>query len=458
MYTQQRIRDPLHNLILFKPEEFDDAMWHVLQTRPFQRLRRIKQLGFSDFVYPGATHSRFAHSVGVFHIARRLMKTIKEHVGNDYKPNKAQRALAAALVHDVGHGPFSHAFEDVGKKLGLKMTNHELVSDTLIRKSDIAKTLDDKLGTSFSTDVANIIGSEGAKDMYSAVVSSQFDADRLDYMRRDRLMTGTEHSAIDFEWLISNLEVDSVPYGIDETPVGMLDTFVLGPKAIHAAEAYVLGLFQLYPTVYLHKTTRGAEKLFVELLCKVITLAQDGSLGNTGLSANHPLAMFAKEPENIEHILNLDDTVIWGSLPMMADAKDRDVANYAARLRGRNLFKCCDIRERLAARLNFKDPEASEKLDTLCAKANDKIKQWLTEHSKSSILIDETKREPYKTLDPSKGPLNQIRIRTNDGKQVDLRERSKIVSAIETFKVFRTYTAVEDNDAKGFIESIIDGE
>lgn len=140
-YREQRIRDPVHNLIQFKASEFDDVLWRALQTRPFQRLRRIKQLGFSDFVYPGATHSRLAHSVGVYCTAQRLMSIIQEHLGSDYKTMKAQTALAAALVHDVGHGPFSHAFEEVGKRLSLKLAKHELVSDVLIRDSEIGECL-----------------------------------------------------------------------------------------------------------------------------------------------------------------------------------------------------------------------------------------------------------------------------------------------------------------------------
>lgn len=250
MFTAQRIRDPLHNLIEFRANQFENALWGVIQTRPFQRLRRIRQLGFSDLVYPGATHSRFAHSLGVFHTARRLMWIIREHLGETkYRETLAHQALAASLVHDIGHGPFSHAFEDVGRRLKLKMADHEIVSDVLIRSGEVADALN-LMGSGFANDVANIITKAGPGDLYSAVVSSQFDADRLDYMRRDRLMTGTEHGAIDFDWLVANLEIGNVPSGVDEASLGNLETFVLGPKAVYAAETYVLALFQLYPTVY----------------------------------------------------------------------------------------------------------------------------------------------------------------------------------------------------------------
>src|SRR5271157_5403339 len=134
--SNQRIRDPVHDLIEFSNSELERTLWKVVQTRPFQRLRRIKQLGFSDLVYPGASHSRFAHSVGVFHTARQLMTVIERHLGGEFEPSKARTALAASLVHDLGHGPFSHAFEDVGRRLGLKIAEHEHVSDVLIRESE----------------------------------------------------------------------------------------------------------------------------------------------------------------------------------------------------------------------------------------------------------------------------------------------------------------------------------
>src|SRR5262245_24097761 len=141
MPKQQRIRDPLHDLIEFNVErsQVERVLWRVLETRPFQRLRRIKQLGFSDFVYPGATHSRLLHSVGVFHTARRLLRIIERHTG--VKEARGDQALAAALVHDLGHGPFSHAFEKIGERFRLKMANHETVSDTIIRNSEVTSLL-----------------------------------------------------------------------------------------------------------------------------------------------------------------------------------------------------------------------------------------------------------------------------------------------------------------------------
>jgi HD superfamily phosphohydrolase len=254
----QRIRDPIHNLIEFENRDFEQMCWGIIQTPQFQRLRRIKQLGFSDFVYPGACHSRFSHSVGVFHTARLLARMIKRIRGDGYDQRRAQIAIAAALVHDLGHGPFSHAFEDVVRKVGLG--KHETTSVRLIKDSEVAGVLD-SFAPGFADAVAQIINNKVPDDIYAAIVSSQFDADRLDYMRRDRFMTGAQSSAIDFEWLLANLEVRRVKIGQDEKEVREIETLVVGQKATLAAEAYVLGLFHLYPTVYFHKATRACLQL-----------------------------------------------------------------------------------------------------------------------------------------------------------------------------------------------------
>jgi HD superfamily phosphohydrolase len=445
-------------------------MWRVVETRSFQRLRRVKQLGFSDLVFPGATHSRLAHSVGVFHTARQLMKVIEAHLGQrSFEPTRAHVALAASLVHDLGHGPFSHAFEEVGRRLGLQTADHEYVTDTLIRNSEVSEALR-PLGSGFASDVADVIKRSGPDTLYDAVVSSQFDADRLDYMRRDRLMTGSEHAAIDFTWLLANLQVGEVEYGVDDRKVGMIKTFVLGPKAVHAAEAYVLGLFQLYPTVYYHRATRSAEKIFTELLVRAIALIRDGCTTPTGIPENHPIMRFAKEPNKVENVLFLDDAVIWGALSMMADATDNAVSEFAVRLRDRQLYKCIDVRTRLAEQFgeeatgakegsDERSEELTERVDRACASINEKVHQWLSEAASETprILIDQAIREPYKRFQESKGPLNQIRIKTDSGRLVDLGERSRIVRAIKPFRVFRLYYAERDDPTQRFIQGLIEG-
>lgn len=461
MPKQQRIRDPIHDLIEFNVErsQLENVLWRVIQTRPFQRLRRIKQLGFSDLVYPGAAHSRLVHSVGVFHTARRLMKVVEKYLRA--KDARVDQALAAALVHDLGHGPFSHAFEKIGERFSLRMANHEAVSDILIRDSEVSEELRD-MGSGFANDVADMVSGNGAPSIYSAIVSSQFDADRLDYMRRDRLMTGSRHAGIDFEWLIENLEVGEVEHSVDETRLKPVQTFVLGRKAIAAAEAYVLGLFHLYPTVYFHKATRGAEKIFTELLSRALTLIKNDSIEKTGLPRTHPLVKFALTPDDIECALALDDTVIWGGLCLMADSDDEWINDFAKRMRDRKLYKCIDVRAKIAHDKGDGATLSSE-ADTVCAAIADEVGKCLDEWSAKlpdgppRILLDEVQRSPYKKLtEDSKGPLNQINIRTEGDHLVDLSKRSNVVAELKTYKAFRLYHAEGDDDAKSKIDKIIE--
>jgi uncharacterized protein len=457
----QRIRDPLHNLIEFPADQFHDVMWRVIQTREFQRLRRVKQLGFSELVYPGATHSRFAHSLGVFHTARKLMKVVRDHLGDRaYQPSKANTALAAALVHDLGHGPYSHAFEDVGRRLKLTMADHEKVTDLLIREGEVSEAFRD-LGSGFSSDVADVIRKSGSGSIYRAVVSSQFDADRLDYMQRDRLMTGTHHGMIDFDWLLSNLDVANVPYGVDGEIVGDVETFVLRPKALHAAEAYLLGLFQLYATVYLHKATRGAEKLFTELLSQLIQLAKNGSVAHTGLNDKHPLIRFAKHPEKLDNALALDDAVIAGALSMMTDAKDRLIRYFSVRLRDRKLFKCIDVRERLGQQLPRRGA-GSNALNKACKAVEETLVEWSQQNSQEipRILIDRPEREIYRMSEESKGPVDQIMMKSGNGSEppVDVASVSQVIKAIEPFKALRVYFEVGDEKAKAAVAQAVDKE
>ncbi len=460
--STQRIRDPLHDLIEFSTDELERNLWKVLQTRPFQRLRRVKQLGFSDFVYPGASHTRFAHSVGVFHTGRQLMKIVEDHTGTRVE-SKEHRALAAALVHDLGHGPFSHSFESVGKRLELKLADHEVMSDLLIQNGEVADILNE-MGSGFARDVADIVAGRGKKSVHCAVVSSQFDADRLDYMRRDRLMTGTQHSAIDFTWLLANLTIAEVPVGVDDSQVGSIETFVIEPKAIHAAEAYVMGLFQLYPTIYFHKATRGAECLFTELLVKVVELVRDGKWKETGLPLAHPLIRFAKDPEDLEVALDLDDAVVTGALTQLAGASDPLVSEFSRRLHDRKLFKCHDIRREVASKIDPKSSNSDDyidKIDKLCAALREKLDDWKSgnEDAIPRILIDETARSPYKPIDESKGFLDQINVRVDGGSGlVDLRDRSHVVAGLKSFKVFRAYVSENDSEARDAVEGIVKGE
>lgn len=439
----QRIRDPLHDLIEFDTSRFDQMLWHVIQSPPFQRLRRVRQLGFSEYVYPGATHTRFAHSLGVLFNARRLMRNVKRYIGTDnFDQFRSEAALTAALLHDVGHGAFSHSFESIGKSLNLKYAKHEDVSDEIIRNTEVAEILD-SYAPGMSKQVADIIGAKAPGDVYSSVVSSQFDADRLDYMQRDRMMSGTQHSEIDLTWLIANLELDAVPFGVEEEKVGEIETFVLSSKAIFAAETYVVGLFQLYPTVYFHKATRSAEKVFFFLFERVFRLVQQGDIDLVGLSKANPIVAFAENPDSLENALRLDDSVIWGSLAELCGSKDALIAQLATMLRERRLPKAIDLRSAVSRELG--DSVPADVTDKAVLLIRNSLNEWIDEQGAElpPIWIDTAQRVPYKEFQEDIGPLNQILIRHNGG-LVDLKEVSPIVDSIRPFKLDRAYVAFPD--------------
>jgi HD superfamily phosphohydrolase len=227
----QRIRDPVHDLIVFDDNETDQIAWRLLNAREFQRLRRIRQLGFSDLVYPGATHSRLAHCIGVYHTARRLIQIITSRLSpEDRRPERALIVQLGALLHDIGHGPFSHAFEHAVKG----RTHVEWGAQIILGETEVNGILRE-IDPQLPQEIANLLREEQPKDIYSAVVSSQFDADRLDYLRRDRLMTGVEFGHLDIEWIFDCLQVGRITLGDAQDPVEE-PCLYLGPKGVQVAE------------------------------------------------------------------------------------------------------------------------------------------------------------------------------------------------------------------------------
>jgi HD superfamily phosphohydrolase len=362
----QRIRDPVHGLIVFREgDPLAQLAWRLIGTPEFQRLRRIKQLGVSEFVFPGATHSRFAHSVGVFHVARTLVDIIKREFktsGETFNEKRAEVAVIAALLHDLGHGPFSHTFESVQRSRAITTKKHEQWSAEIIRNPDgkIRPLLDAyRPDGTFTEAVAGLLKAEDPVDIYHAVVSSSFDADRLDYLRRDRLMTGTGAGAIDFDWLMEQLRVDKVKIEAvdeevkieaagtdgDDEPI-RVSTFCLDPKALPAAEQFLLARYTLHEQVYFHKTTRCIEYMIAKLLRQVAELVEqkDGYI-KTGLDEEHPLVrFFRKEGGTVTNFLALDDIVVGGAIERMVRASDPTIADLGSRLRVRNLYKTLDLR------------------------------------------------------------------------------------------------------------------
>ncbi len=343
--------------------QVDAPAWKLLQSPDFQRLRRIKQLGVSEFVFPSATHSRFAHSVGVFQNARRLVNLIEREielgrVNGRFDKNRAKIAILAALLHDIGHGPFSHAFEEARKAVGAEQAGAgtkpapirkheaftaEIITDPSGQIGEILMNLDVDPGG-----VADLIASEDPQDMYHAIVSSSFDADRLDYLMRDRYMTGTGAGAIDLEWLMDNVRVAEIDVSPPEAEGGEATSrhsFCLSHKAREAAEDFLLARYRLYSNVYLHKTTRGIEQLLTALLRMI---ARDAASRDTvcGLAVQHPLVrFFLRDGDTLANYRDLDDTVVWGAVHGLAAGGRSEAREIARRLLNREKPYCLDIQQ-----------------------------------------------------------------------------------------------------------------
>jgi len=352
---ERRVRDPVHGLIVFESDNrIDPLAWSLIDTPEFQRLRRIRQLGVSEFTFPGAVHTRFAHSIGVFHTARMLVRIIEREMSRldkPYEPEKAEVALIAALLHDLGHGPFSHTFEGVQESRGVKRRHEKWTADIIRNPKGRIRPLLEAHRVGFADQVAALLEKEDPEDIYHAVVSSSFDADRLDYLRRDKLMTGTGAGGLDFDWLIANVQVAEIELDApDENGGGARKvlTFCLMKKALPAAEQFLLARYTLHQQVYFHKTTRCVEHMIGKLLRAVARLACGKASERTksGLRNDHPLLrFFAKGGDTVENYLALDDALILGSLDALARAGDPIVSDIATRLKERNLYKTLDIAE-----------------------------------------------------------------------------------------------------------------
>jgi uncharacterized protein len=283
---------------------------------------------------------------------------------------------------------------------------------------------------------------------------------------RIRAATGLQNGGIDFTWLMANLEIGAIKTGVDQEAVGEIETFVLGPKAYYAAETYVLALFQLYPTIYFHKATRAAEKLFSVLLLRIISLVRTGHSDKTNLPHGHAIIRFAEDPESLENVVSLDDAVFWGALHMLADAADAQIQECARRLRDRQLPKCIDLRHELVSAIGLnraanaeERDEMKKRLERLIISIEKKIEHWASKNSDEGmprILTDRAERDPYKRFQESKGPLNQIHIRLDDNQIYDVASCSSVIAAVQTFGLFRAYA--DEEGAKRAINEIVQTE
>jgi len=283
------VRDPLWNNIRLDPEALA-----VVDTAAVQRLRYVRQLGHAFLVYPGATHSRFEHALGAYHLARRLLAQVEDAGDARVEPADRVRLKLAALLHDIGHYPFSHALEEAG------LPHHEVLAGRQLASDGLAQRLAE-LDAPAERLLPLIQGT--AREPLAGLVSGSLDVDKLDYLSRDAWMCGVPYGVIDVDRLLTSLTVASDPDG--------RRTLALHEKGLAALESLLFAKYQMYRNVYWHHAVRSATAMFKRLVRRAIATAQ-----------LEPAAVAVATDDGLIH-----------------DLMQRDTTGLARRLRERRLAK-----------------------------------------------------------------------------------------------------------------------
>ena len=308
--------DPVYGFITIPSELIFDIIEHPY----FQRLRRIKQLGLTDYVYPGALHTRFHHAIGAMHLMKITLDNLRDK-GNEINEDEYEAALIAILLHDIGHGPFSHALEFSL----LKNIRHELLSSLLI--NELNKHFNGALDLA-----VKIFNNQYERTFFNQLVASQLDIDRLDYLKRDSFFTGVSEGTIGAERIIKLLDVRN-------------DQLLVEEKGIYSIENFLNARRLMYWQVYLHKTSVSAERMLISLINRAKYLCDQGVdlIGSESLmvflKSNVSQEDFESQPFYLNHFANLDDFDIWGSIKMWQSHDDKILNTLANCLLKRKLFK-----------------------------------------------------------------------------------------------------------------------
>jgi uncharacterized protein len=292
----------------------------IIQHPLFQRLTRIKQLGLSSMVFPGAQHTRFQHSLGAFHLMSEALLTLQQK-GIFIFDSEAEAVCAAILMHDIGHGPFSHVLEHTL----VSGISHEEIS--LMMMEEINRDLGGQLNLAIT-----IFKGEHPKPFLHQLISSQLDMDRLDYLRRDSFFTGVHEGNIGSARIIKMLDVVDNQLCIDH-------------KGIYSIENYLTARRLMYWQVYLHKTTVGAERLLINTLRRAKDLVKAGADVFAPPALKHFLTndidqeWFANDAATLKYYSQLDDNDIWTALKVWTESTDPILSRLAKGLTDRRLFK-----------------------------------------------------------------------------------------------------------------------
>lgn len=361
------INDPVFGFISIP----NDFVYAVIQHPYLQRLNRIRQLGLAAFVYPGAQHSRFHHSIGAMFLMDEALKTLKEK-GHSITEQEYNGALAAILMHDIGHGPFSHVLEHTL----VTQIHHETISLLLMQQ------MNDTWNGALQTAI-DIFTDNHPKRFLHQLVSGQLDMDRLDYLRRDSFFTGVSEGNIGSARIIKMLDVKD-------------DKLVVESKGIYSIENFLTSRRLMYWQVYLHKTSVAAEKMLINTLLRAKELSRNGEK----LFASPALSYFLKNEttiadfegngEGLHHFSDLDDNDIWTSLKVWSSHPDKVLSVLSDSMVNRKLFKI-EITEE-------EPPE--EKYETMLKQYREKYQ--LTPHEAAYFIAsDKVTTDMYSEKDDS---------------------------------------------------------
>lgn len=393
------INDPVHGFINIPQGLLLDIVKHPLM----QRLTRINQLGMAHIVYPGARHSRFMHSIGAFHLMSEAIRSLQEK-GHFIFDSEAEAVEATILMHDIGHGPFSHVLEHAL----ISGISHEEIS--LMMMSRINHDLNNQLGMAIS-----IFRDEYPKHFLHQLISSQLDMDRLDYLRRDAFFTGVSEGNIGSARIIKMLNM-------------LDDRLVVDYKGINPIENYLISRRTMYWQVYLHKTVVGCEKMLVNILSRAKHLAANGNdvfappALRYFLYNNVDATWFTTHDEALQMYEMLDDNDIMSAIKVWATSSDKILSALATNILCRHLFKV-EI---------YDEPIPQQRIDMLQQEIAQKMGIPL-EDTHYMMSVNAIQKDMYDVADDS------ITILYKDNVTKDISEASEILNIQTLSKKIKKY-------------------
>ena len=323
--AERMYRDPVHNIIsLSEADPIDRLIIDLVDSPEFQRLRRIKQLGLALYTYQGAEHSRLTHSLGVMHLmTRTLARLARDHPIED---EARCTGRVAALLHDIGHGPFSHVMEKV-----LGFTHERRTLDILLDPGTAIHRILAAHDPALPDRVASVYDYTFKPAFICQLVSSQLDVDRCDYLLRDSLMTGAKYGFYDLEWVLSHLRVD---------PGG--DRVYVEREGLFAVEEYLQARYYMFRQVYFHRTLRSAEAILISTLRRAVELHAGGDL-RFHLPGSVFERVLRREELPVPEYLQFDDHDIMFHIKQWMNEPDTVLSDLARRFIDRRLFKTIDL-------------------------------------------------------------------------------------------------------------------